>query len=100
VIDLPAAADEIGFDDVAYSAESHRILVPARESGDYVVDPGDWRLLFVPDARANRCTWWTPIMGKRCHPRPRRPQFALVKPARRPDGRTVHGRGSGATGSY
>jgi hypothetical protein len=39
VIDLPGAADEIGFDDVAYSAESHRILVPARESGVYFVDP-------------------------------------------------------------
>jgi DNA-binding beta-propeller fold protein YncE len=39
VVNLPGAADEIGFDDVAYSAESHRILVPARESGVYFVDP-------------------------------------------------------------
>ncbi len=39
MVDLPGAADEIGFDDVAYSAELHRILVPARESGVHFVDP-------------------------------------------------------------
>ncbi len=72
MVDLPGAADEIGFDDVAYSAELHRMLVPARESGVYLVDPSsgeathldyagsadsvdtDGELLFVLDRASQR----------------------------------------------
>jgi DNA-binding beta-propeller fold protein YncE len=39
VVDLPGALDKVNFDDVAYSAESHRVLVPALQSGVHFVDP-------------------------------------------------------------
>ena len=39
VIDLPGAAQEIDFDDIVYSRRLGRILVPARQSGLYVIDP-------------------------------------------------------------
>lgn len=39
VVDLPGAGQEIAFDDIVYSRESGRILVPSRRSGLYVIDP-------------------------------------------------------------
>jgi DNA-binding beta-propeller fold protein YncE len=39
VVELPGAAAEIDFDDIAYSAELQRVLVPARDSGVYLVEP-------------------------------------------------------------
>lgn len=39
VVELPGAAAEIDFDDIAYSAELQRVLVPARGSGVYLVEP-------------------------------------------------------------
>ncbi len=50
VFDLPGAEDGVNFDDVVYSEELHRILVPARDSGVYLVDPasGETRRLDYP----------------------------------------------------
>jgi hypothetical protein len=39
VIELPGAADDIDFDDIVYSPALQRVLVPARESGLYLVEP-------------------------------------------------------------
>ncbi len=39
VVELPGAADEIGFDDIVYLPRLQRVLVPARDSGLYLVDP-------------------------------------------------------------
>jgi len=39
VVDLPGAAGVIDFDDIVYSRALDRVLVPARESGLYLVDP-------------------------------------------------------------
>jgi len=39
VVGLPGAATEIDFDDIVYSKRLDRVLVPARESGLYVIDP-------------------------------------------------------------
>jgi hypothetical protein len=39
VIRLPGAAREIDFDDIVYSRQLGRIVVPARRSGVYLVDP-------------------------------------------------------------
>jgi hypothetical protein len=39
VVELPGAASEIDFDDIVYSKRLDRVLVPARQSGLYVVDP-------------------------------------------------------------
>ena len=39
VVALPGAAAEIDFDDIAYSNRLRRMLVPARESGLYLVEP-------------------------------------------------------------
>lgn len=39
VVELPGAAAEIDFDDIVYSAELKRVLVPARGSGVYLVEP-------------------------------------------------------------
>lgn len=39
VLELPSAADEIDFDDIVYSPRLQRVLVPARDSGLYLVDP-------------------------------------------------------------
>ena len=45
VVDLPGAQDAIDFDDIAYSPQLDRIIVPARRSGLYLIDPrtGDAR---------------------------------------------------------
>jgi hypothetical protein len=45
VVDLPGAAAPVNFDDVVYSQQLQRIVVPARRSGVYLVDPesGDAR---------------------------------------------------------
>ncbi|MDP9419890.1 MAG: hypothetical protein M3P53_07060 [Actinomycetota bacterium] len=39
VIELPGAADDIDFDDIVYSPALQRVLVPARESGLFLVEP-------------------------------------------------------------
>ena len=39
VVELPGAAGSIDFDDIAYSPRLQRVLVPARDSGLYLVDP-------------------------------------------------------------
>jgi hypothetical protein len=39
VVELPGAAADIDFDDIAYSAELRRVLVPAGDSGVYLVEP-------------------------------------------------------------
>jgi DNA-binding beta-propeller fold protein YncE len=39
VIELPGAADNIDFDDIVYSPALQRVLVPARESGLYLIEP-------------------------------------------------------------
>jgi hypothetical protein len=39
VVRLPGAAQEIDFDDIVYSRQLERIIVPARRSGVYLVDP-------------------------------------------------------------
>jgi hypothetical protein len=39
VVELPGAAAEIDFHDIAYSAELQRVLVAARDSGVYLVEP-------------------------------------------------------------
>lgn len=38
-ISLPGAADDIDFDDIVYSPALQRVLVPARKSGLYLVEP-------------------------------------------------------------
>jgi hypothetical protein len=40
VVGLPGAAHEIDFDDIVYSRQLGRIIVPARRSGVYLVEPG------------------------------------------------------------
>jgi hypothetical protein len=39
VVELPGAASDIDFDDIVYSARLQRVLVPARDSGLYLVYP-------------------------------------------------------------
>jgi hypothetical protein len=39
VVDLPGAKAPIDFDDIVYSSRLDRVLVPARESGLYTIDP-------------------------------------------------------------
>jgi len=39
VVDLPGAEDAIDFDDIVYSSRLRRIIVPARRSGLYLIDP-------------------------------------------------------------
>lgn len=39
VVELPGAADEIDFDDIVYSPRLQRVIVPARQSGLYLVEP-------------------------------------------------------------
>ncbi|WP_219420735.1 hypothetical protein, partial [Pseudonocardia nigra] len=39
VVELPGAAGQIDFDDLVYSPRLQRVLVPARDSGLYLVDP-------------------------------------------------------------
>src|SRR5215211_5719717 len=39
VVDLPGAENAIDFDDIVYSSRLNRIIVPARRSGVYLIDP-------------------------------------------------------------
>ncbi len=39
VVELPGAAGQIDFDDLVYSPRLQRVLVPARDSGLYLIDP-------------------------------------------------------------
>jgi len=39
VVELPGASREIDFDDIIYSRRLQRVLVPARRSGLYLIDP-------------------------------------------------------------
>ncbi len=39
VVELPGPSGDIDFDDIAYSAELQRVLVPAGNSGVYLVEP-------------------------------------------------------------
>jgi len=39
VVDLPGAENAIDFDDIAYSPRLSRIIVPARRSGLYLIEP-------------------------------------------------------------
>jgi hypothetical protein len=39
VVDLPGAESAIDFDDIVHSARLRRIIVPARRSGLYLIDP-------------------------------------------------------------
>ena len=39
VVGLPGAGQEIDFDDIVYSRQLERVIVPARRSGLYLVDP-------------------------------------------------------------
>jgi hypothetical protein len=48
VVELPGAADEIDFDDIAYSPRLQRVLVPARDSGLYLVEPDTATATRVP----------------------------------------------------
>ena len=44
-IPVPGGANGVGFDDLAYSAELHRVIVPGAGTGALLlVDPGDWRI--------------------------------------------------------
>lgn len=44
-IPVPGGANGVGFDDLAYSADLHRVIVPAAGTGAILlVDPGDWRV--------------------------------------------------------
>ena len=56
VVDLPGAAKQIDFDDIVYSQRLNRIIVPARGSGLYLVDPDSGeatRVLDTPAASAD-----------------------------------------------
>ena len=48
VVELPGAADEIDFDDIVYSSRLQRVLVPARDSGLYLVEPDTATAIRVP----------------------------------------------------
>src|SRR2546423_2666411 len=48
VVELPGAADEIDFDDIVYSLRLQRVLVPARDSGLYLVEPDTATATRVP----------------------------------------------------
>lgn len=50
VVELPGAADEIDFDDIVYSPQLQRVLVPARESGLYLVEPDSGAATHLPAA--------------------------------------------------
>ncbi len=50
VMELPGAAEEIDFDDVVYSADPGRVVVPARESGVYFLAPDSAEVDRVPYA--------------------------------------------------
>ncbi len=50
VMELPGAAEEIDFDDVVYSADLGRVVVPARESGVYFLAPDSAEVDRVPYA--------------------------------------------------
>jgi hypothetical protein len=39
VVELPGSSSDIDFDDIVYSAELQRVLVPAGNSGVYLVEP-------------------------------------------------------------
>jgi len=57
VVDLPGAAKQIDFDDIVYSQRLNRIIVPARGSGLYLVDPDSGeatRVVDTPVASANK----------------------------------------------
>ena len=81
-VELPGAAENIDFDDIVYSSQLERMLVPARESGLYLVEPdsGTARrvehpgsadsadegrgLLFVADRAARTITVVDPADGR------------------------------------
>ncbi|MFD1210919.1 YncE family protein [Arthrobacter sp. GCM10027362] len=48
VVDLPGAAEGIDFDDVVYSADWKQVVVPARESGIYLLAPDTGEAKRVP----------------------------------------------------
>jgi hypothetical protein len=48
VVALPGAAGSIDFDDIVYSPQLQRVLVPARDSGLYLVDPDSATATRVP----------------------------------------------------
>jgi hypothetical protein len=50
IVELPGASGEIDFDDIVYSPRLHRVLVPARDSGLYLVDPDNATATRVPAA--------------------------------------------------
>lgn len=82
VIELPGAADDIDFDDIVYSPPLQRVLVPARKSGLYLVEPDSGRaarlqhsgevasadegrgLLFLADRSGRRITAVDPNDGR------------------------------------
>lgn len=39
VVELPGSSGDIDFDDIVYSAELQRVVVPAGDSGVYLVEP-------------------------------------------------------------
>ena len=41
IVELPGAAGVIDFDDIVYSRELGRVLIPARQSGLYLLDPSN-----------------------------------------------------------
>jgi hypothetical protein len=49
IVELPGAAGEIDFDDIVYSPQLQKVLVPARESGLYLVDPETTTATRVPN---------------------------------------------------
>lgn len=81
-VELPGAAENIDFDDIVYSSQLRRILVPARESGLYLVEPDSGMarriehpgsadsadegrgLLFVADRAARTITVVDPADGR------------------------------------
>lgn len=81
-VDLPGAAEKIDFDDIVYSPQLRRVLVPARQSGLYLVDPDSGRatriqhpgdiasadegrgLLFLADRAAGTVTVVDPADGR------------------------------------
>ncbi len=48
VVTLPASGDHIDFDDAAYTTDMQRVLIPARDSGVYLVDPATGTATHVP----------------------------------------------------
>ena len=44
-IPVPGGASGVGFDDLAYSSELHRVIIPAAGTGSLLlVNPADWRV--------------------------------------------------------